>query len=220
MREIDQVRITLLRMFRGAVRLPQEIIDELLKPFLHTQDAAIKVQAYGRGLLARFRDHNLLFRAPFNTQARVLHDNFMVSGHTPYTSTVRFQGEARVLLEGNEANIYWRRRMHDAVHLPQFTLNDWPGFKAIWGGRASRRSRRALGVGGYWVPIAKFGRWQKRTEKRLNWFWAQHRPRWTRASSPAYLRYVPTQGNYGEDYTETERLITQRCDNPNWMYGS
>ena len=30
MREIDQVRITLLRMFRGAVQLPQEIIDEML----------------------------------------------------------------------------------------------------------------------------------------------------------------------------------------------
>eukprot|EP00964_Phaeocystis_antarctica_P047334 scaffold27380_cov36-Phaeocystis_antarctica.AAC.1 len=35
MREIDQVRITLLRMFRGAVQLPQEIIDEMLKAFLH-----------------------------------------------------------------------------------------------------------------------------------------------------------------------------------------
>ena len=198
----------------------------MLKAFLHTRNAAIKVQAYGRGTLARFRDHNLLFAAPFNTQARVLHDNFMVSGHTPYTSTVRFQGEARVLLEGNEANIYWRRRMHDAVHLPQFTLNDWPGFKAIWGGRASRRSRRALGVGGYWVPIAKFGRWQKRTEKRLNWFWAQHRPRWTRASSPAYQAALGARiRTHGRPpaltlTTETERLITQRCDNGNWMYGS
>ena len=55
MREIDEVRITLLRMFRGAVRLPQEIIDEMLKACLHTRNAAIKVQAYGRGLLQRFR---------------------------------------------------------------------------------------------------------------------------------------------------------------------
>ena len=201
MREIDQVRITLLRMFRGAVRLPQEIIDELLKPFLHTQDAAIKVQAYGRGLLARFRDHNLLFRAPFNTQARVLHDNFMVSGHTPYTSTVRFQGEARVLLEGNEANIYWRRRMHDAVHLPQFTLNDWPGFKAIWGGRASRRSRRALELDrGWWgrtirdEPLALFRRWLRYTEKRMTWYDAHHRLQWTQASSPAYWRIMRAHG--------------------------
>ena len=190
MREIDQVRITLLRMFRGAVRLPQEIIDELLKPFLHTQDAAIKVQAYGRGLLARFRDHNLLFRAPFNTQARVLHDNFMVSGATPYSSTCLFQGETRVLYEAKEANSYWRRH-HNGHTLPQFTLNDWPGIKAIWGGRASRRSRRALGVDRvtrWWggitqdnEPIARFGRWQRRTEKRLNWYHAHRLRRMLRA---------------------------------------
>ena len=120
MREIDDVRITLLRMFRGAVRLPQEIIDELLTAFLHTQDAAIKVQAYGRGLLARFRDHNLLFRTPFNTQARVLHDNYMVSGATPYISTNLFQGETRVLYEAKEANSYWRRH-HNGHTQPEMT---------------------------------------------------------------------------------------------------
>ena len=54
MREIDQVRITLLRMFRGAVQLPQEIIDEMLKAFLHTRNAAIKVQAITKGYLVRF----------------------------------------------------------------------------------------------------------------------------------------------------------------------
>ena len=53
MREIDQVRITLLRMFRGAVRLPQEIIDEMLKAFLHTRNAAIKVRAISKGYLVR-----------------------------------------------------------------------------------------------------------------------------------------------------------------------
>ena len=53
MREIDQVRITLLRMFRGAVQLPQEIIDEMLKAFLHTRNAAIKVGATSRGYLVR-----------------------------------------------------------------------------------------------------------------------------------------------------------------------
>ena len=68
MREIDEVRITLLRLFRGAVRLPEEIIDEMLKAFLHTQDAAIKVQAYGRGLLQRFRSHRLITK-DFNRQA-------------------------------------------------------------------------------------------------------------------------------------------------------
>ena len=200
MREIDEVRITLLRMFRGAVRLPDEIIDELLKAsqsmisFLRTRDATIKVQAYGRGLLARFRDHNLLFGAPFNTQARVLHDNYMASGATPYTSDDRFQGETRLLYEANEANSYWRRH-HNGHTLPQFTLNDWPGIKAIWGGRASRRSRRALGVDRVnqyqdREPLARFGRWLRRTEKRMAWYHAHHRLRWRWESSPASARYI------------------------------
>ena len=212
MREIDEVRITLLRMFRGAVRLPEEIIDEMLKAFLHTQDAAIKVQAYGRGLLARFRDHNLLFGAPFNTQARVLHDNYMASGATPYTSDDRFQGETRLLYEANEANSYWRSngggdpyngsnhptayiQRWIATTLPQFTLNEWPGIKAIWGGRASRRSRRALGVDRVnqyqdREPLARFGRWLRRTEKRMAWYHAHHRLRWRWESSPASARYI------------------------------
>ena len=68
MREIDQVRITLLRLFRGAVRLPDAVIDEMRKAFLHTRGAAIKVQAYGRGLLERFRSHRLITK-DFNRQA-------------------------------------------------------------------------------------------------------------------------------------------------------
>ena len=60
MREIDQVRITLLRMFRGAVQLPQEIIDEMLKAFLHTRNAAIKVQAKTKGYLVRFNPYNYM----------------------------------------------------------------------------------------------------------------------------------------------------------------
>ena len=60
MREIDEVRITLLRMFRGAVQLPQEIIDEMLKAFLHTRNAAIKVGAISRGYLVRRFPHNYM----------------------------------------------------------------------------------------------------------------------------------------------------------------
>ena len=60
MREIDQVRITLLRMFRGAVQLPQEIIDEMLKAFLHTRNAAIKVQAKTKGYLLRRNPYNYM----------------------------------------------------------------------------------------------------------------------------------------------------------------
>ena len=60
MREIDQVRITLLRMFRGAVQLPQEIIDEMLKAFLHTRNAAIKVRAITKGYLVRRFPHDYM----------------------------------------------------------------------------------------------------------------------------------------------------------------
>ena len=60
MREIDQVRITLLRMFRGAVQLPQEIIDEMLKAFIHTRNAAIKVQAITKGYLVRFNPYDYM----------------------------------------------------------------------------------------------------------------------------------------------------------------
>ena len=60
MREIDQVRITLLRMFRGAVQLPQEIIDEMLKAFLHTRNAAIKVRTITKGYLVRRFPHDYM----------------------------------------------------------------------------------------------------------------------------------------------------------------
>ena len=63
MREIDQVRITLLRMFRGAVRLPQEIIDELLKAFLTAKNAAIKVGAISKGYLLRRNPYNYMDNA-------------------------------------------------------------------------------------------------------------------------------------------------------------
>ena len=186
MREIDEVRITLLRMFRGAVRLPQEIIDEMLKAFLHTRNAAIKLQAYGRGTLARFRDNNLLFGTPFNTQVRVLHDNFMMSGPTPernWAPRNAFKGESDLLYTDGDTK--------------------WPGIQAIWDTRASRRSRRALeqprerrrrmewyGNMIWAEPIALFGRGLRYTEKRMQWYDAHHRLRWRRESSPAYLRLM------------------------------
>jgi len=159
MREIDQVRITLLRMFRGAVQLPQEIIDEMLKAFLHTRNAAIKVQAYGRGTLARFRDHNLLFGTHFNTQARVLHDNLLTSRG----NGTNFQGEWHILYEDDK--------------------NEWPGLEAIWATRAHRRSKKALGLhlgpfgrrSGGQEPLALFRRWLRYTTKRMTWYDAHHR---------------------------------------------
>ena len=75
MREIDQVRITLLRMFRGAVQLPQEIIDEMLKPFLHTRNAAIKVQAITKGYLVRFNMGKHYHRNQLNMRNRMYYSN-------------------------------------------------------------------------------------------------------------------------------------------------
>ena len=63
MREIDQVRITLLRMFSGAVQLPQEIINEMLKAFLTAKNAAIKVGAISKGYLLRRNPYNYMDNA-------------------------------------------------------------------------------------------------------------------------------------------------------------
>ena len=52
-RGIKILKYILLRLFRGAVRLPEEIIDEMLKAFLHTRNAAIKVRAITKGYLVR-----------------------------------------------------------------------------------------------------------------------------------------------------------------------
>ena len=60
MREIDQVRITLLRMFRGAVQLPQEIIDEMLKAFIIPWNAAIKLRTISKGWLVRFNPYDYM----------------------------------------------------------------------------------------------------------------------------------------------------------------
>ena len=181
MREIDHVRITLLRMFRGAVRLPQEIIDEMLKAFLHTRNAAIKVQAYGRGTLARFRDHNMLFGTPFSTQVRVLHDNFMMSG-----SWRSHGNDHRAGFDGDS----------HLLHPYQ-----WPAIEAIWATRASRHSRRTFqlhrGRFGRTIrqePLALFSRWRRYTKKRMGWYNALHRLRWTRESSPAYWRAMRALG--------------------------
>ena len=75
MREIDQVRITLLRMFRGAVQLPQEIIDEMLKAFLHTRNAAIKVQAITKGYLVRFNLVSMYHRNQIALKPSMYHRN-------------------------------------------------------------------------------------------------------------------------------------------------
>ena len=145
MREIDEVRITLLRMFRGAVRLPDEIIDELLKAsqsmisFLRTRDATIKVQAYGRGLLQRFRYHRLITK-DFNRQASREYQNYLrISG----------TGSSNHAYEGYHINLDDMR--HPFLHGYRFAraaqwdiTQDMEGISAKWHTRAHRESRRAL----------------------------------------------------------------------------
>ena len=124
MREIDEVRITLLRLFRGAVRLPEEIIDEMLKAFLHTQDAAIKVQAYGRGLLQRFRYHSLITK-DFNMQANREWGLFL--------NEVQYRGEG------------WRTRF--ARHVAYEITEDFDGQSAIMGGNTPPQGIEVGAVG-------------------------------------------------------------------------
>ena len=98
MREIDEVRITLLRMFRGAVRLPQEIIDEMLKAFLHTRNAAIKVQAITKGYLVRFNMGKLYHRNQMVFRDRMYHrNNNMMTARLRYRDAVRrvFRGRGK-----------------------------------------------------------------------------------------------------------------------------
>ena len=148
MREIDEVRITLLRLFRGAVRLPDEIIDEMLKAFLHTRGAAIKVQAYGRGLLERFRSHRLITK-DFNRQASREYQKYR---------RIRGIGLSNYAYEGYHINLTDIR--HPFLHGYRFARDtlisaphcqgeegirqDHDGLRAKWHTRAHRESRRAL----------------------------------------------------------------------------
>ena len=95
MREIDQVRITLLRMFRGAVQLPQEIIDEMLKAFLHTRNAAIKVQAITKGYLVRFNMGKHYHRNQLNMRNRMYYSN-----NNMMTARLRYRDAVRRLFRG------------------------------------------------------------------------------------------------------------------------
>ena len=72
MREIDQVRITLLRLFRGAVQLPEEIINEMLKAFIIPWNAAIKVRTITKGWLVRFNPYDYMDDAASNVFAAAL----------------------------------------------------------------------------------------------------------------------------------------------------
>ena len=119
MREIDQVRITLLRMFSGAVQLPQEIINEMLKAFLTAKNAAIKVGAISRGYLVRRFPHNYMdndaakaFSYSYGIQSSV--HNYMVSTITLPTMLRHFRIQNMMTA---------RLRYRDAVRRRTGTLN-------------------------------------------------------------------------------------------------
>ena len=112
MREIDQVRITLLRMFRGAVQLPQEIIDEMLKAFLHTRNAAIKVQAITKGYLVRFNPYDYMDDAAAKAFSYIYHTpqsspnwvglypSMYHRNHNMMTARLRYRDAVRRLFRG------------------------------------------------------------------------------------------------------------------------
>ena len=70
MREIDEVRIVLLRLLSDTAQFPSALIDQILKAseFVKRHISSIKVNAYGRGLLTRYRQHSLYVKN-FNRQA-------------------------------------------------------------------------------------------------------------------------------------------------------
>ena len=72
MREIDEVRIVLLRLLSDTAQFPSALIDEMLKAseFVKRHISSIKVNAYGRGLLTRYRQHSLYVKN-FNRQAQI-----------------------------------------------------------------------------------------------------------------------------------------------------
>ena len=146
-RGIKILKYILLRLFRGAVRLPEEIIDEMLKAFLHTQDAAIKVQAYGRGLLQRFRYHRLITK-DFNRQASREYQEWL-KYRLPYT-----------VLEMQEAPIGFSEHHGDITE-------DFDGINAIFETRA-HRSTRKRGEHGTISPLLR-GRFTRFLEARLHW---------------------------------------------------
>ena len=160
MREIDEVRITLLRLFRGAVRLPDEIIDEMLKAFLHTRGAAIKVQAYGRGLLERFRSHRLITK-DFNRQANREYHEYRRIYHINLTDI------RHAFLHG-----YRFARDHE-IDISQ----DMEGISAKWHTRAHRESRKALAY-----RIRRAHRWQDKfaAPYRMHGVFGWLEPRFTR----------------------------------------
>ena len=168
MREIDQVRITLLRMFRGAVQLPQEIIDEMLKAFLHTQDAAIKVQAYGRGLLQRFRNHRLITK-DFNRQASWEYQCWL-KYRLPRTVGLSPRLKAQFLKFAAPFGFLQDVLSNDSLFM---ITEDFDGINAIFETRAHRmtRKRGEHGTISPWLA----GRFTRFVKSRL--YWRAHRSR-------------------------------------------
>ena len=125
MRDIDHARLVLGRLI--GVR---EIVDIIMKPIATVVNASIKVQAYGRGLLARFRDHRLSYR------------NFVPALRR---ETGAFTAdEIQDIDDGN-----W--------HFSEWINPDMSGYKAIRRTRANRRSlRRLFNINNGFLGIGKY----------------------------------------------------------------
>ena len=113
MREIDQVRITLLRLVSGAVQLPEEIINEMLKAFLQTRNAAIKVQAKAKGYLLR--------RKPSNYMDQGAAQAFSYTFGNQYNTILDYGPPRGIVGEvGLKPSMYYRNR-NTAVRVRDYT---------------------------------------------------------------------------------------------------
>ena len=162
MREIDEVRIMLLRLLSDTAQFPAALIDEILKAseFVKRHMASIKVNAYGRGLLTRYRQHSLYVKN-FNKQAH-------------YESA------------------WWDRHRSIPGYLEWSDIEmKSEGIRALRRTRAYRASRRTLrtsvvdtSAGRAWMqfmdwsrvgPICMMDRAEQLTEARMEWWKSRNR---------------------------------------------
>ena len=135
-----------IRFLLGTLIPVREIVDIIMKPIL----AAVKVQAYGRGLLARFSDHRLSYR------------NFVPA----------LRREAGAFTRDELQEIY-----DDGWSHTEFIQPDMIGYNAIRRTRGSRRSvrgepllNRRSGRGRqYWPSLMRSDRMDNRANLRFRW---------------------------------------------------
>tara|TARA_B100000795_G_scaffold263193_1_gene241980 strand:+ start:3297 stop:3860 length:564 start_codon:yes stop_codon:yes gene_type:complete len=183
MREVDDVRLTLLGMvdMLSNQALPQAIIDRLLKGFLEGKRAAIRIQRFGRGTLERFRYHKLGYK-DFRLQMANWHDWWRIDGPKTAPYAQWFGADGYVTVGGK---IVEMMGMHRHTRANSFVdhwdeiRDDNQGILDIMTSRAYRHSRRQ--VNGTLAAVTTFPEhvqraWTELTRRRMEWYASTHLP--------------------------------------------